>query len=206
MIRRSFVFLDEDIFKRLFKAFVRPHLEYCHAVWNPHKQKHIDALENVQRRATRFVPSLKGLSYVDRLKRLNLPTLVYRRARGDMIETYKIFNKYDLNVVPQLQCRTSNTRGHVHKLFKLRANRNTRKNFFTLRICNLWNSLPSHVIESKDVLQFENRLDQWWQNSEFKFDHRVPPPDRANSADATKFYQELDKEEHRILRPEDYPM
>ena len=112
---RSFVFLDEEIFKRLFKAIVRPHLEYCHAVWNPHKLKHIDALENVQRRATRFVPSLKGLSYVDRLKKLNLPTLVYRRARGDMIETFKIFNKYDSTVVPHLHCNTSNTRGHAHK-------------------------------------------------------------------------------------------
>ena len=39
LIRRSFVFLDEDIFKRLFKAFVRPHLEYGHAVWNPYKSK-----------------------------------------------------------------------------------------------------------------------------------------------------------------------
>ena len=46
-------------------------------------QKHVDALENVQRRATRCIPSLKGLSYVDRLKKLQLPTLVYRRARGD---------------------------------------------------------------------------------------------------------------------------
>ena len=57
-----------------------------HAVWNPYKSKHVDALENVQRRATRCIPSLKGLSYVDRLKKLQLPTLVYRRARGDMID------------------------------------------------------------------------------------------------------------------------
>ena len=201
LIRRSFVFLDEVIFKRLFKAIVRPHLEYCHAVWNPHKLKHIDALENVQRRATRFVPSLKGLSYVDRLKKLNLPTLVYRRARGDMIETFKIFNKYDSTVVPHLHCNTSNTRGHAHKLFKLRANKNTRKNFFKLRICNLWNSLPSYVIESKDIVQFEKRLDIRWQNSEFKFDYRVAPPDHAKPVDATSFYQELDIEEPKILRP-----
>ena len=202
LVRRSFVFLDEDMFKRLFKAFVRPHLEYGHAVWNPYKLKHIDALENVQRRATRFIPSLKGLSYVDRLKRLNLPTLVYRRARGDMIETFKIFNKYDLSVAPAMHCNNTNTRGHAYKLFKLRANRNTRKNFFTLRICNLWNSLSPHVVESKDVLQFEKRLDLWWQNSEFKFDYRVPPPDHAEPIDATRFYQELDIEEQKILRPE----
>ena len=60
LIRRSFCHLDEDIFVYLYKALVRPHLEYAHVVCHPYKQKHIDALESVQRRATRYVPSLKG--------------------------------------------------------------------------------------------------------------------------------------------------
>ena len=49
-------------------------------------------IENVQRRATKQVPSLKQLSYTDRLKKLKMPTLKYRRIRGDMIETFKIVN------------------------------------------------------------------------------------------------------------------
>ena len=45
----------------------------------------------------------KNLSYENRLKMLNLPTLTYRRFRGDMIETYKILNNvYDKDVVPLL--------------------------------------------------------------------------------------------------------
>ena len=32
------------------------------------------------------------MNYAERLKRLNLPTLVYRRRRGDMIETFKILH------------------------------------------------------------------------------------------------------------------
>ena len=32
-------------------------------------------------------------------------------------------------------------------------------------------------VESKDVFQFEKRLDLWWQNLEFNY--KVPPPDRA---------------------------
>jgi len=35
-------------------------------------------------------PACLGLTYKDRLKRLKLPTLKYRRIRGDMIEVYKI--------------------------------------------------------------------------------------------------------------------
>ena len=49
-------------------------------------------------RATKLVISIKNFTYKDRLKRLKLPTLKYRR-RGDMIEVYKILtNKYDSRV------------------------------------------------------------------------------------------------------------
>ena len=47
-------------------------------------------IENVQRRATKLIPILSGLSYEERLKKLKLPTLKYRRLRGDMIEVFKI--------------------------------------------------------------------------------------------------------------------
>ena len=50
-------------------------------------------------RATKLVISIKNFAYKDRLKRLKLPTLKYRRIRGDMIEVYKILiNKYDSRV------------------------------------------------------------------------------------------------------------
>ena len=48
--------------------------------------KHIIALEKkIQRRATKLIPGYKELDYKERLKRLTLPTLSYRRLRGDMI-------------------------------------------------------------------------------------------------------------------------
>jgi plasmid maintenance system killer protein len=52
--------------------------------------KHIDMIENVQKRATKQIPGMKNLSYEERLRKLELPTLSYRRLRGDMIEVYKI--------------------------------------------------------------------------------------------------------------------
>ena len=51
----------------------------------------------VQKRATKILPQLKHMNYSDRLKACKLPTLHYRRIRGDMIETYKILTeKYDV--------------------------------------------------------------------------------------------------------------
>ncbi len=79
--------------------------------------KDITLIENVQRRATRLLPGFKDEDYTTRLRNLNLPTLVYRRLRGDMIELYKMaYNIYDSDL-PQLFDfnNTSRTRGHSKK-------------------------------------------------------------------------------------------
>ncbi len=64
-------------------------------------QSHIDELERVQRRATKLVSSLKDMPYEDRLQALNLPSLAYRRMRGDAIEIYKYTHgKYNVRSMP----------------------------------------------------------------------------------------------------------
>ena len=92
MIRRSFKYMDKEIFVQLFTSRVRPILEYGNVIWNPRLIRDIDAIERVQRRATQTVPGISTMSYPDRLRTLRLPSLVYRRARGDMIETYKFLH------------------------------------------------------------------------------------------------------------------
>ena len=92
IIRRLFMFLDEETFVLLYKSLVRSHFDYAMAVWSPHLVKYINAIECVQRRATKMFPTLKNLAYPERLKKLKLPKLAFRRACGDMIEVYKIVN------------------------------------------------------------------------------------------------------------------
>ena len=93
IIRRAFTYLDEGTFLLLYKSLLRPHLEYTNPVWAPYLHKHINSLENVQRRVTRQIPGLSGMMYEERLRKLGLPTLAYPRLRGDLIEVYKIANK-----------------------------------------------------------------------------------------------------------------
>ena len=45
IIRNSFLHLDKEYFMRLYKAMVRPHLEYANQVWAPRYQRQIGALE-----------------------------------------------------------------------------------------------------------------------------------------------------------------
>ena len=82
---------------------VRSHLDYYSSVWSSYMKKDIEALEKVQKRATKILPQLKHMNYSDRLKACKLPTLYYRRIRGDMIKTYKILTeKYDIETAPSL--------------------------------------------------------------------------------------------------------
>jgi len=82
----TFIHLTEDAFVTLYKSLVRCHLEYANSVWNPYRQGLITDLEKVQMRATKLVITVKHLPYKERLVRLKLPTLKYRRIRGDKID------------------------------------------------------------------------------------------------------------------------
>ena len=52
-------------------------------------KKDIDLIEVVQHRATKMVPGLHNFLCADRLKHMDLPSLMYHCLRGDVIETYK---------------------------------------------------------------------------------------------------------------------
>ncbi|KAJ3610460.1 hypothetical protein NHX12_022552 [Muraenolepis orangiensis] len=121
LIRRTFEYMDKEIFSLIFESLVRPHVEYANQVWAPSLRKHVEALENGLRRASKQVPGLRDLSYPERLKQLNMPTLAYRRIRGDIIEVFKIMSEdcgYDQSVCKDLltPSQVTWTRGHRYKL------------------------------------------------------------------------------------------
>ena len=145
---------------------MRPHLEYGAPIWNPRLKRDITELEKVQRRATRQLPQLKGLSYEDRMRKLQLPTLRYRRLRGDMIETYKLLHDIYDPILPKLldPVEKSTTRGHSFRLPKKSAKNNIKGHVFSHKIVNDWNSLPQDVVSAPSVNAFKNRLDSHWRN------------------------------------------
>ena len=58
-------------------------------------------------------------------------------------------------------------------LQKSYARYDTRKHFFTHRIVNLWNSLPTQVVHASSVNDFKNKLDARWSNQEMVYNYRV---------------------------------
>ena len=76
-LRHTFMYLTSTIFLQLYKAMIRPHLEYASCLWFPKLKRDSDGIERIQRRATKLVPELRTLTYTERLMQLKLPTLVY---------------------------------------------------------------------------------------------------------------------------------
>ena len=134
-------------------------------------EKDIKLIENVQRRATKQLPTISKLPYNETLRQLDLPTLRYRRIRGDMIEVFKIIKYYDSDPNHILQRHTSSaTCGHSLKLAKKQSNSNLWLYSFSIRIINNWNNLWNHVVSSSNTNTFKNRLDSYWKNHPARYD------------------------------------
>ena len=161
VIRRNFQNLTPSNFTLLFKTLIRPIIEYAAPVWHPYLKTDIKTIEDVQRRATKCITGMRQLTYQQRLQALQLPTLAFRRWRGDLIETYKIFNHYKTNYQNFFTLNNNiNTRGHSLKLQKNFSRTNIRKYSFSNRIIDSWNSLPESIASAPSINTFKNRLDR----------------------------------------------
>jgi len=59
----------------------------------------------------------------------------------------------------------------VLRLNKFRARYDLREYYFTNRVLNIWNSLPSYVISAETVNCFKSRLDNFWKNQDIIYDY-----------------------------------
>ena len=162
LIRRTFTYLEKETFTKLYKAFVRPHIEYANVIWSPHLKRQSKMIENVQRRATKILRECKNLSYEERLHYLQLHSLKGRRIRGDLIQFFKIFHNYDdVNVHALFKfSEIDYTRNKEGKIFIRHCYTNKRKFSFAFRIANYWNALPTNTKYAPDVNNFKKLLDE----------------------------------------------
>ena len=158
--------------KLLYIAWVRSRLEYASVVWSPHTKRNINNLEQVQRRATRFILG-RDYSEHERLSKLNLLPLQYRREINDLVYLFKCFkNIYKLNIFDYVSCRSciKPLRNVDHLTLDVPFSRtDVFKNSFFVRICRLWNKLPLSIRESNTVSIFRKNLMAFYHD-DFKED------------------------------------
>ena len=166
------MYLDEKSILMLYKTLVRPILEYCSSVWNPMFKRDSEALERVQRRATKVLRNLRDLSYPERLFKLKLPSLVYRRRRSNLTQVYRMLHHIDdIDYTKFFKLAEGcKTRGHTLKLAKQRTASRLRQFVLGIRVVNDWNSLDKSVVMAESVNAFKTGLKASWKEKDFKYD------------------------------------
>ena len=94
LVSRNLRKTSQKIRQQAYFSLVRPHLEYCCSVWNPHTNKHISKIEAVQRRAARFtLQRYRRMASVSAMiQHLKWESLERRRNAASLHLMYKIQN------------------------------------------------------------------------------------------------------------------
>jgi hypothetical protein len=158
---RGFVSRNLNLCRKAFVTYIRPLLEYNSIVWNPIHIYLIDLVESVQRKFTKRILLLSGLSYAERLARLGLESLELRRLRFDLINYFKVLN----NVSPITPCDhflihqpLPSSRSSMPYLQKpLRSNSKLSSSFFYRQV-DAWNYLPCALKSSSSLTSFKSAL------------------------------------------------
>ena len=94
-------------------------MNYTDCILNPHLKVDIAQMENAHRRAKRLIPDIRDSCYEDGLGALNLPSLLYRRRRVDVIQTFYIMKGIDdMEASDFFTMNTRDTRGLGMKIMK----------------------------------------------------------------------------------------
>ena len=153
---------------QLFKTYVRPKIESNTQIWSPYLIQDIKKIESIQKYFTKVVCNRCNIqfnSYSDRLQKLNLHSLQYRRVYFDITFMFKIINGTSgLNFSDFFRQRptTYNLRYNQNNVETIDHFRdNGWLNSFFPRVAKLWNGLPSTITTITRLELFKKALNKF---------------------------------------------
>ena len=166
LLRRSLKGCSNRAKKRAYSALVRPRLEFCAPVWNPHQRGQEEALEQVQRRAARWicarwdpVANSWSKSYPEALMELEWHSLKQRRYFSSCCQVFKIINNLDcISFCTYFNFARTITRSHSLSLLCKRSRVNSFRYSFFINASFLWNKLPFDVASASSYNSFKRKL------------------------------------------------
>lgn len=146
---------DPNFLTRMYLTYVVPLLDYGSCIFNSNSKQNAAIIERVQRIFTRNVfsrcynhsyPVIPP--YEERLKILSLPSLSERLLKADLILYHKIITN-EIAIETQYPVIDLNpTRTNPRGIYRPKAKRDFRKNFFLSRIPSIYLKLPATLVNS----------------------------------------------------------
>jgi hypothetical protein len=158
----------QSLKEKTYQTLVKPGLEYCASIWDPHTQKNINQVEMVQKRAARFVLNKRHTktggnqeSVTKMVSQLGWDTLQARRSYLRLTFTYKLVHNLvsvpsHLYLPPIAQTRTRHS--HAYKFQPYQPSVNAFKYAMLPRSVPEWNRLPSEVVSAESLDSFKTAL------------------------------------------------
>ena len=159
--RRFYQYASNQTFLKLYLTYVRPHLEYAVAVWDPYQHGLIKSLESVQKFALRASTRNWQATYDSLIDTCNLPTLEQRRRLLKLSILYQIFNGHiqfpsspiEKRVLPR-NLRSSSSL----QLQRPAVHSNAHQYSFFPHSIALWNQLPPSVQMCESLTSFKHSV------------------------------------------------
>ena len=161
-LKRNLQINSQHIKEHTYKALIRPKLEYCSSVWDPHQHNQINQIEKTQRRAARYTTNRyhNTSSVQDMIDNLNWPTLQTRRTRTRLIVFYKIVHQHIAIDHSQILQRTDHRtrQAHPYTYRHISATNDTYKYSFFPHTITQWNLLPVAAVQSTTLEVFKSHI------------------------------------------------
>ena len=153
---------------KLYLSLVRPILTYCSLIWRPYLIADINTLEQIQRRATKYILNDFTSNYKNRLLKLSILPLMYQYEIADILFLIKSLkcptNSFNIN--NHITFFTGSSRLAIaHKIRHTFSSNNSNRHSYFNRIPRLWNALP--VINLNQSMNIIKRLLKTYMTNHF---------------------------------------
>ncbi|XP_072042916.1 uncharacterized protein [Amphiura filiformis] len=162
-IKRNLYSCSKEIKNLAYKSLVRPRLEYCGSVWDPHTKELTQKIEAVQNRSARFVCSdYERLSSVTSMKESLDWDLLETRRKATRVTIFHQSLTGHLAIPLENIVHPVRRSSRHSKFIQFQTSKNCLKYSFIPRTTVDWNNLPPTITSTPDKKKFKEELLQYY--------------------------------------------
>ena len=149
--------------KILMNCFINANFNYCPIVWHFSSRESINKIENIQKRALRFLLNDYSSDYETLLKKTNKCTMEVKRLRLLALEIFKAFNENCPTFIKNYFEKNENSVSKKYELkIPIRNSVTFGDNSLRSLAPRVWNSLPKQLKTETSFVKFKEQISKWF--------------------------------------------